>query len=113
MNGDFAIYVHWPFCARICPYCDFNVRKERGADPAAWSAALTAELAHWAALTPGRRVTSLYFGGGTPSLAPHSVIATVIDAAAKAWAFADDAEITLEANPADAARFAGFRAAGV
>jgi oxygen-independent coproporphyrinogen-3 oxidase len=109
----FAIYVHWPFCAAICPYCDFNVHKERDADAARWTAALTAELDHWAALTPGRRVTSLYFGGGTPSLAPLSVIEGVIEAAARRWGFAEDAEITLEANPVDAPRLASFAGAGV
>lgn len=113
MSGDFAIYVHWPFCAAICPYCDFNVHKDRGADAGRWTAALTAELRHWAALTSRRRVTSLYFGGGTPSLAPLAVIDGVIAAAARLWGFAGDAEITLEANPADAARFGDFRAAGV
>jgi oxygen-independent coproporphyrinogen-3 oxidase len=113
MSGDFAIYVHWPFCAAICPYCDFNVHKDRGPDAGRWAAALTAELTYWAALTPGRRVTSLYFGGGTPSLAPLAVIEAGIDAAARLWGFAGDAEITLEANPADAVRFADFRAAGV
>lgn len=109
----FAIYVHWPFCAAICPYCDFNVYKEKGVDAARWTAALTAELDHWAALTPGRQVTSLYFGGGTPSLAPLPVIEGVIDATARRWGYAADAEITLEANPADAARLAAFAAAGV
>ena len=113
MTGDLAVYVHWPFCAAICPYCDFNVHKDRGADAVAWTRALTAELQHWAALTPGRRVASLYFGGGTPSLAPLSVIEAVIAAADRLWGFADDPEITLEANPVDAARFAEFRGAGV
>lgn len=113
VSGDFAIYVHWPFCAAICPYCDFNVHKNREVDAEQWTAALTAELRHWAALTPGRRVTSLYFGGGTPSLAPIPVIEGVIDGAARLWGFAEDAEITLEANPADAARLASFAGAGV
>jgi oxygen-independent coproporphyrinogen-3 oxidase len=108
-----AIYVHWPFCAAICPYCDFNVHKDRGPDAARWAAALTRELEHWAALTPGRRVTSLYFGGGTPSLAPLNVIEGVIGAAARLWGYVDDSEITLEANPVDAPRFAEFHAAGI
>lgn len=113
MSAPLAIYVHWPFCAAICPYCDFNVHKDRGADAARWRDALTQELGWWAALTPGRRVTSLYFGGGTPSLAPRAVIEGVIDAAARRWGLADDPEITLEANPADAARFGDFRGAGI
>lgn len=113
MTGSLAIYVHWPFCAAICPYCDFNVHKDRGADAGVWTRALTAELQHWSALTQGRRVTSLYFGGGTPSLAPLPVIEGVVAAAVRLWGFSDDPEITLEANPADAARFPDFRAAGV
>jgi oxygen-independent coproporphyrinogen-3 oxidase len=108
-----AIYVHWPFCAAICPYCDFNVHRDRGADAVAWSAALGAELRYWAGLTPGRRIETLYFGGGTPSLAPTAVIEGVITAAADLWGFADDPEISLEANPADVDRFAAFRTAGV
>lgn len=113
MTGALAVYVHWPFCAAICPYCDFNVHKDRGADAARWTRALTREMEYWADQTPGRRVTSLYFGGGTPSLAPLEVIEGVIGAAARLWGLADDPEITLEANPVDAARFAGFRAAGI
>jgi len=112
---DLAVYVHWPFCAAICPYCDFNVHKDRGADAGRWRAALTRELEYWAAKTPGRRVASLYFGGGTPSLAPLAVIAGVIEAGARLWGYTDDPEITLEANPADAgpARLRGFCDAGV
>ncbi|MFN0023973.1 MAG: radical SAM family heme chaperone HemW [Parvularculaceae bacterium] len=118
-DADIAVYVHWPFCARICPYCDFNVHKDRRLDAARWTAALVRELSHWAALTPGRRVASLYFGGGTPSLAPPAVIGGVIEAAERLWGFADDPEITLEANPSDAgadagtARLESFRASGV
>ena len=111
--GGFGVYAHWPFCARICPYCDFNVYRDRGIDAARWSAALTRELEHWAARTKGRRLDSLYFGGGTPSHAPLSVIEGVIAAADRLWGFGDDPEITLEANPADAGRFDEFRAAGV
>lgn len=111
--GGFGVYVHWPFCARICPYCDFNVYRDRGVDAARWSAALTRELEHWAARTAGRRLDSLYFGGGTPSLAPLSVIEGVIAACDRLWGFGDDPEITLEANPGDAGRFDEFRAAGV
>ncbi len=115
MASDFGVYVHWPYCARICPYCDFNVYKDRGVDAARWSAALARDLEHWAAKTEGRSLTSLYFGGGTPSLAPPSVIADVIAACGRLWGFAADAEITLEANPTDAEldRFQGLRAAGV
>lgn len=114
MNG-FCVYVHWPFCARICPYCDFNVYRDRGQDAGRWSAALVRDLEYWAERTGGRRLTSLYFGGGTPSLAPPQVIEAVIAACERLWGFEVDPEITLEANPsgAELARFAAFRSAGV
>ena len=110
-----GVYVHWPYCARICPYCDFNVYKNRDVDAAAWTQALTRDLAHWAARTKGRRLTSLYFGGGTPSLAPAGVVEAVIDACERLWGFHPDPEITLEANPTDAeqSQFAAFAGAGI
>lgn len=115
MTNKLAIYVHWPYCARICPYCDFNVYKNRDVDAARWISALTRDLHYCAARTPGGRISSLYFGGGTPSLAPIEVIESVISAASRLWGMEADAEITLEANPtdADAARFANFARAGV
>ena len=110
-----GVYVHWPYCARICPYCDFNVYKNREVDAARWARALTRDLEHWAQRTEGRTLTSLYFGGGTPSLAPVSVIEAVIAACEHLWGFAPEREITLEANPTDAegARFKAFAGAGV
>ncbi|MCA8887195.1 MAG: radical SAM family heme chaperone HemW [Parvularculaceae bacterium] len=107
--------MHWPYCARICPYCDFNIYKNRGVDEARWRAAFDQELAGWALRAPNRLVTSIYFGGGTPSLAPISVIAGVIDRCRRLWPVSADAEITLEANPTDAelSRFADYKAAGV
>ncbi len=113
-NG-FGVYVHWPYCKRICPYCDFNVYRDRGVDAARWSAALARDLEGWAAKTPERHLTSLYFGGGTPSLAPTAVIEGVIADCERLWGFAPDPEITIEANPtsADLDRFAAFRTAGV
>ena len=114
-HNGFGVYVHWPFCARICPYCDFNIYRDRSVDAARWSAALTRDLEYWATRTKGRRLDSLYFGGGTPSLAPPAIIDAVIGAADRLWGFADAAEITLEANPtsAELKRFAAFRAAGI
>ena len=114
-DNGFGVYLHWPYCAAICPYCDFNVYKERDIDAARWRAALGADLRHWAARTKGRKLTSLYFGGGTPSLAPLIVIEGVIAACEELWGFAPDPEITLEANPTDAelSRFADFARAGV
>lgn len=97
-----GLYVHWPFCARICPYCDFNVHRDRGVDADAWSRALIADLEYWAARIEPRALSSIYFGGGTPSLAPVTVIADVIGAAEKFFGLYDNAEITLEANPDDA-----------
>jgi oxygen-independent coproporphyrinogen-3 oxidase len=110
-----ALYVHWPFCVSKCPYCDFNSHVREEIDQAAWRDALLADLAHEAALLPGRRLGSIFFGGGTPSLMPPATVAAVIDAAAEAWPFDDDIEITLEANPSsvEAARFADIARAGV
>lgn len=110
-----ALYVHWPFCVSKCPYCDFNSHVRELVDQDAWRKALLADLAHEAALLPGRRLGSIFFGGGTPSLMPPETVAAVIDAATQAWAPVGDVEITLEANPSsvEAARFADLAAAGV
>lgn len=114
-DGGFALYVHWPFCRAKCPYCDFNSHVRAEVDHARWARALTAELDHMAALTPGRELRSIFFGGGTPSLMAPATVAAVIDRAAARWSFAPDIEITLEANPTsvEALRFRGFAAAGV
>jgi oxygen-independent coproporphyrinogen-3 oxidase len=110
-----ALYVHWPFCVSKCPYCDFNSHVRAEVDQAAWRAALLADLRHEAEQLPGRTLGSIFFGGGTPSLMPPETVAAVIDAAERAWGFAPDVEITLEANPSsvEAARFADIAAAGV
>jgi oxygen-independent coproporphyrinogen-3 oxidase len=114
-DGDLALYVHWPFCVSKCPYCDFNSHVREGVDQDAWREALLADLAHEAAVLPGRLLTSIFFGGGTPSLMPPATVAALIDAAARHWSFAPDIEITLEANPSsvEAARFADLVRAGV
>ena len=111
----FAVYVHWPFCVAKCPYCDFNSHVRERIDTDRFVAALLAELDHFAAETAGRTVTSLFFGGGTPSLMPPAAVEAVIDRVAQRWPLAPDVEITLEANPGtvEAARFAGYRTAGV
>lgn len=111
----FAVYVHWPFCETVCPYCDFNVHGARDIDQAAWRDALIRDLAHYAADTPERTVTTLYFGGGTPSLMPPETVRAVIESVAKLWTLAADAEITLEANPtsAETANLAAFADAGI
>ena len=110
-----ALYVHWPFCVSKCPYCDFNSHVREAVDQAAWREALLADLAHEAALLPGRQLGSIFFGGGTPSLMEPATVAAVIAAARGSWAAADDLEVTLEANPnsAEAARFADLASAGV
>ncbi|MCW0198374.1 radical SAM family heme chaperone HemW [Sphingopyxis sp.] len=115
MAEPLALYVHWPFCVSKCPYCDFNSHVRESVDQAAWRAALLADLRHEAALLPDRLISSIFFGGGTPSLMPPATVAAVIAAADAAWGLADDCEITLEANPnsVEVANFADLAAAGV
>ena len=114
-EGGFALYVHWPFCEAKCPYCDFNSHVVANVDQDRWARALAAEIARSAALTPGRVLKSIFFGGGTPSLMKPQTVETVLRAARDGWAWANDIEITLEANPrsVEAARFQGFASAGV
>jgi putative oxygen-independent coproporphyrinogen III oxidase len=115
-NQAFGVYVHWPFCLSKCPYCDFNshVRREPIDEPR-FVRAFAAEIAATAARVPDRTVSTIFFGGGTPSLMQPSTLAGVLDAIAKHWHVAPDAEITLEANPTsvEATRFRGYRTAGV
>ena len=110
-----ALYVHWPFCVSKCPYCDFNSHVRAEVDQVAWREALLADLAYEARETAGQRLSSIFFGGGTPSLMPPETVAAVIAAAERAWGFEPGIEITLEANPSsvEAARFAAIAAAGV
>jgi putative oxygen-independent coproporphyrinogen III oxidase len=112
----FGVYIHWPFCLSKCPYCDFNshVRREP-IDEARFARAFAAEIATTAARIPGRTVSTIFFGGGTPSLMQPQTIGAVLDAIGKHWKVAPDAEVTLEANPTsvEATRFRGYRAAGV
>ena len=110
-----ALYVHWPFCVSKCPYCDFNSHVRAGIDQDAWRDALHADLAHEARLLPERRLTSIFFGGGTPSLMEPSTVAAIIEAARGHWSASDDIEITLEANPnsVETERFADLASAGV
>ena len=110
-----ALYVHWPFCRAKCPYCDFNSHVRPLVDQARWRRALLAELDHFAADVGPRRLTSIFFGGGTPSLMPASTVAAVIDRAVQHFPADADIEITLEANPTsvEAERFEGYRTAGV
>jgi len=110
-----ALYIHWPFCVSKCPYCDFNSHVRDRIDTDAWQAALLADMAHEAQLTGDRPLSSIFFGGGTPSLMPPALVERLIGAAQAHWGFTPDIEITLEANPnsVEAARFADLAAAGV
>ncbi len=115
-DAGFGLYIHWPFCAAKCPYCDFNSHvRHAPPDQARYVAAFAAEMRHRAALAPGRTVSSIFFGGGTPSLMQPATVAAILDAAANVWTITSGAEISLEANPTsvEAGRFAGYRAAGV
>jgi putative oxygen-independent coproporphyrinogen III oxidase len=112
----FGIYVHWPFCRAKCPYCDFNSHvRHAPVDSAAFASALIRELTWFRGETGPRGVSSVFFGGGTPSLMPPAAVGAVIEAIARLWQVASNAEITLEANPtsAESGNFAGYRAAGV
>jgi putative oxygen-independent coproporphyrinogen III oxidase len=115
-NAPFAVYVHWPFCLSKCPYCDFNSHvRHGGVDEQRFVRAFESELAATAARIGPRTVSSIFFGGGTPSLMqPHSV-AAILDAIGEHWPIAPDVEVTLEANPSsvEATRFRGYRSAGV
>jgi oxygen-independent coproporphyrinogen-3 oxidase len=112
---DLAVYIHWPFCKSKCPYCDFNSHVRERIDEMRWRSALLAELAWWAEQTEGAVVTSIFFGGGTPSLMDPSTVAAIVEAIGGHWRRADDCEVTLEANPTsvEASRFRTLRDAGV
>lgn len=114
-QGGFGIYIHWPFCEAKCPYCDFNSHVSRSIDQTAWKHAYLRELDRYAAETSGRTVTSVFFGGGTPSLMDPETVAEVIAKIKTLWPVANDLEITLEANPGsvEAGRFVAYRDGGV
>jgi putative oxygen-independent coproporphyrinogen III oxidase len=112
----FGVYVHWPFCLSKCPYCDFNSHvRHTELDEARFARAFAREIATTAARIPGRDVSSIFLGGGTPSLMAPQTVGAMLEAIGKHWRVADDVEITLEANPTsvEATRFRGYRAAGV
>ena len=114
-RGTLGVYIHWPFCASKCPYCDFNSHVADTIDPGRWRKALLTELAHFAGETRGRAVTSVFFGGGTPSLMDPDTAAALIEAVKTHWQTDPDLEVTLEANPstAEAGLFRNFLEAGV
>ena len=110
-----ALYIHWPFCLAKCPYCDFNSHVRSEIDQQVWQRALLEDMRHEARLAGGEPLTSVFFGGGTPSLMEPGLVATLLQEAEALFGFADGIEITLEANPSsvEAARFAALAAAGV
>jgi len=115
-SAAFGVYVHWPFCLSKCPYCDFNSHVRHAAiDEARFVRAFAAEIAATAARVPGRNVSTIFFGGGTPSLMQPATVGAILDAIAAHWQVAPNAEVTLEANPTsvEATRFRGYRAAGI
>jgi len=114
-KGGFGLYIHWPFCAAKCPYCDFNSHVRGEVDQSRWTRAYSSEIRRLAADTPGRVLSSVFFGGGTPSLMQADTVAGILDAVRDNWTVANDIEITLEANPTsvEADRFRGYREAGV
>ena len=115
-DAGFGVYLHWPFCAAKCPYCDFNSHvRHRPIDQGRYLEGFRREIAHMRELTPGRHVTSIFLGGGTPSLMDPATVAGLLDAVGEAWSVDSDVEVTLEANPTsvEAERFRGYRAAGV
>jgi putative oxygen-independent coproporphyrinogen III oxidase len=113
--GGFGLYIHWPFCMSKCPYCDFNSHVTDSVDDAVWQRSLLAELDHYGIKTKGRRLDSVFFGGGTPSLMPPAIVGALLDKLADYWVVPADIEVTLEANPSsiEAQKFSDFRAAGV
>lgn len=110
-----ALYIHWPFCLKKCPYCDFNSHVREGVDAAQWRDALIADMRHEAGLAGGEPLESIFFGGGTPSLMPPTLVEALLNEAERLWGFAPGIEITLEANPSsvEASRFSALAAAGV
>ena len=114
-HGGFGLYLHWPFCAAKCPYCDFNSHVAAEIDINRWNRAYLSEIDRIGELTKGRVLNTVFFGGGTPSLMPAELVASLLDRIRATWPTANDLEITLEANPtsAEAGRFRGYADAGV
>ncbi len=114
-SDEIALYIHWPFCISRCPYCDFNAHVRPNIEQPDWGKALLSELEYWAKNTPKRKIKSIFFGGGTPSLMEPSIAADIIDKASKLWTLENETEITFEANPTsvEIKNFREFRSAGL
>ena len=114
-NGGFGLYIHWPFCAAKCPYCDFNSHVSKNIDEKEWLSAYTSELSRYAAETKGRVLNSIFFGGGTPSLMSPEIVHSILNHVRRLWPQSNDIECTLEANPGsvEAGRFRGYSEAGI
>ncbi|MFP1643531.1 radical SAM family heme chaperone HemW [Pontitalea aquivivens] len=114
-HGGFGLYLHWPFCASKCPYCDFNSHVAGQIDIARWRSAYISEIDRIGRETKGRVLNTVFFGGGTPSLMPADLVAAILDRIGETWTLANDLEVTLEANPTsvEAQRFRGYAKAGV
>ena len=114
-RAGFGIYIHWPFCAAKCPYCDFNSHVSASIDQDVWRAAYLSEIQRYGSELPGRVLRSVFFGGGTPSLMDPSLVEAILAELETHWSFANNIEITLEANPTsiEAQKFQGNRDAGV
>ncbi|SEO10114.1 oxygen-independent coproporphyrinogen-3 oxidase [Salinihabitans flavidus] len=114
-TGGFGLYIHWPFCQAKCPYCDFNSHVSPQVDHARWQRAYLAELDRVGAETQGRVLSTVYFGGGTPSLMAPETVNAILERVRRLWPVSNSLEVTLEANPGsvEAGRFAGYHAAGV
>ena len=113
--NQMGVYIHWPFCAAKCPYCDFNSHVRGDFDQTKWADAYVQTIRHYAELVPDKQVVAIFFGGGTPSLMEPQTVERIIDAVQSTWPIANDVEITLEANPTsvETQKFEGFRSAGV
>ncbi len=114
-NAGFGLYLHWPFCQSKCPYCDFNSHVAAEIDQRRWQAAYLSEIDRIGAETQGRVLSTVFFGGGTPSLMEPELVAAILERVRATWPMGNDPEITLEANPTsvEAGRFRGYREAGV
>ncbi|MFY9237685.1 MAG: radical SAM family heme chaperone HemW [Roseovarius sp.] len=114
-QGGFGLYIHWPYCEAKCPYCDFNSHVSQTIDQSAWADAYLRELDRTAALTPGRVLNSVFFGGGTPSLMNPDTVARIMERVGEHWTLANDLEVTLEANPGsvEAGRFRAYADSGI